>query len=118
MVCARTAFTCGAARSEVTIGYVTWFSRMSGGWPAQEVWTTTCTSEMSGSASSGIRPRLQIPARVSNSTTMKTMKRLRAQALMIADSILHPPCGCDGGRLHCDDLAIALNGDGQLPGSA
>src|SRR5947208_2137525 len=59
---------------------------MLGGSPSQLVWMITCTSEMSGSASSGIWLMDQIPARVSRTTPVKIKKRFCAQHSIIRET--------------------------------
>src|SRR5581483_3894593 len=91
IVWARTAFTCGAANSAVTMGYVTWSSMMLGGSPSQFVWTMTCTSEMSGRASSGMRLIDQMPANTSRATPVNTRKRFRAHHSIVRLITYMPP---------------------------
>src|SRR3954465_4032693 len=90
----------------------------SGGSPAQPVCTMTCTSEISGRASSGTCRNDQMPASVSISTAVNTRKRFRAQASMIRDSMLHPVFGVDTQLLGCDRLSVLLGGDRDLPSAA
>src|SRR5438093_506322 len=57
----RTALTRGVEISALTIGYVIWSSMRSGLRPIHSVETITCTSEMSGTASSGVLVMAQMP---------------------------------------------------------
>src|SRR5258705_12398644 len=79
----RTVRTRGADSSEVTMGYVTWSSMMSGLRPIHSVETMTCTSEMSGTASSGVAVIAQMPHSVSTIVPVNTRKRLPAHQSMI-----------------------------------
>src|SRR3954465_10103577 len=74
----RTVLTFGAEISALTIGYVTWSSIRSGLRPIQSVDTITWTSEMSGTASSGVAVAAHTPHAVSTSVPVKTRNRLRA----------------------------------------
>ena len=78
----------------------------------------TCTSEMSGSASSGIRCRDQIPANTKNKVPVKTRKRLRAHHSIQREIILHSSRGIHGELFARDRLPVLLCHDGDLPGSA
>src|SRR6266576_3830603 len=78
----------------------------------------TCTSEMSGSASSGMWPIDQIPASVRRSTPVKTRKRLCAHNSMIREITLHTSRGVNGELLVSDGLSVLLRADGDLPRSA
>src|SRR5579859_3635254 len=115
MVCPRTAFTRGAASSAVTIGYVTWSSMMLGGCPSQFVWMITCTSEMSGSASSGMLLMDHIPASTMATVPVKTRKRLFAHHSMIREIMSHASRGVHRQLLVHDGAAILLCGDRDLP---
>src|SRR5579875_185680 len=90
MVWARTALTFGAANIVVTIGYVTWSSMMSGGSPIHWVWMITSTSEMSGSASSGIRSSDQTPASTTLTRKEATRKRLLLHQSMVPAIMVSP----------------------------
>src|SRR6266481_9613438 len=117
MVCARTALTCGAARSCVTRGYVTWSSMRLGGCPAHGVCTMTCTSEMSGNASSGIRRKDQIPASTSSSVPVNTRKRFCAHQSIQREITLHSSRGVHAELFAGDDLPVFLRDDCDLPRS-
>src|SRR5260370_11511798 len=119
MVWARTAFTCGAESKVVTIGYVSWSSMTFGGRPGQGVCTMTCTSEMSGNASSGIRCSDQIPASNRNRTPANTRNRFRAHHSMRREIIaLHPSRCSDVHTLGQQELAALLRADCDLPCTA
>src|SRR6478672_6106037 len=79
----RTAFTFGAPSMAVTMGYVTWSSRMSG-LRSQREYTITCVSLRSGIASSGTVRIDQMPATTATATRRNTTNRLRAENSMIA----------------------------------
>ena len=64
------------------IGYVTWSSIRSGLRPIHSVETMTCTSEMSGTASTGVADIAQMPHAVTTTVAVKTRKRLRAHESM------------------------------------
>src|SRR5664280_933669 len=59
-----------------------------GGWPIHSVWMITWTSEMSGSASSGIRLSDQTPASTSASTPTNRMKRFALHQSIVLSIIL------------------------------
>src|SRR5258708_39296579 len=62
---------------------------MLGGSPSQLVWMITWTSEMSGSASSGMCPMAQMPAITNSNTPVKTRNRLRAHHSIVRLITLH-----------------------------
>src|SRR5438552_13662995 len=72
----RTALTCGVEIKADTIGYVIWSSMRSGLRPIHSVDTITCTSEISGTASSGVFVMAQMPHSVSTTMPVKTRNRL------------------------------------------
>ena len=51
----------------------------------------TCTSEMSGKASSGIRSIDQIPAKINPATPIKTINRFALHQSIILSIIRFPP---------------------------
>src|SRR5213080_3353903 len=77
----------------------------------------TCTSEISGSASKGIRRRDQIPASTSNSVPVKTRKRFFAHQSIQREITLHPSRGVHAELLAGDDLPILFRDNGDLPRS-
>src|SRR5207249_1633538 len=79
----RTALTCGVEINADTIGYVIWSSIRSGLRPIHSVETITCTSEMSGTASSGVRVIAQTPHTVTITVPVNTRNRLDAHQSMI-----------------------------------
>src|SRR5262249_48012908 len=84
----------------------------------QAVWIITCTSDMSGRASRGIRRILHKPASSRTSVPVKTRKRLRAHQ-SIQRVITHmPPSASDGELLLGDGLIRFGRQDGDLPGPA
>src|SRR5215472_2839120 len=91
---------------------------MLGGSPSQLVWTMTSTSEMSGSASSGIRPSDQIPAMTRSNVPVKTRNRLRAHHSITQLITLHPSGGVDGKLPAGDHDAVLTGCDRHLPSSA
>src|SRR5712691_6232037 len=116
MVWARTALTWGAASSAVTIGYVTWSSIISGGSPSQLVWMITCTSEMSGSASRGMRCIDQMPAMTSRNVAVKTRNRLRAHHSIIHVIKLHSSRGVKVELLAGNYAPVLADGNRDHPG--
>src|SRR5947208_2291078 len=62
-----------------------------GGRPGHEVCTMTCTSEMSGRASSGTLCSDQMPASTRTSTPMKTRKRLLAHHSITRETMTYIP---------------------------
>src|SRR5712691_9653623 len=84
----RTAFTCGVEISALTIGYVIWSSMRSGLRPIHSVETITCTSEMSGTASSGVLAMAQMPHTVRITVPVNTRNRLDAHQSMIRSIML------------------------------
>src|SRR5882724_12069886 len=78
----------------------------------------TCTSEMSGSASSGIRRRDQIPASTSSSVPVNTRKRFCAHQSIQREITLHSSRGVHAELFAGDDLAVLPCKNRGLPGSA
>src|SRR5882724_8279222 len=78
----------------------------------------TCTSEMSGSASSGIRRRDQIPASTSSSVPVNTRKRFCAQQSIQREVTLHSSRGVHAELSAGDNLAVLLRKNRDLPASA
>src|SRR5574343_1709861 len=76
----------------------------------------TCTSDRSGSASSGVRSTATMPATMMNSVASRTRKRLRPDhSMTLANSALRSSVtgvliglGCRAGRLDRDDDPLAL----------
>src|SRR5712691_10910243 len=91
---------------------------MLGGWPSHIVWTITCTSEMSGNASSGMWPRDQMPAKTRSKVPVKTRKRFRAHQSIHRAITLHSPFGIHAQGLLGHGLSALLRHDGDLPGSS
>src|SRR5213593_458750 len=83
----RTALTCGVEISALTIGYVIWSSIRSGLRPIHSVETITCTSEMSGTASSGVRVIAQMPQAVRITVPVNTRNRFEAHQSMVRSII-------------------------------
>src|SRR2546427_762599 len=79
----RTDLTCGVEMSADTMGYVIWCSIRSGLRPIHSVETITCTSEMSGTASSGGLVMAQMPDTVRTTVPVKTRNRLDAHQSII-----------------------------------
>src|ERR1700719_3414084 len=77
----------------------------------------TCTSEMSGSASSGMRCIDQMPAMTSRNVAVKTRKRLRAHHSIIHVITLHSSRGVDGELFAGNHAPVLASGDCALPGS-
>src|SRR3990172_9299905 len=116
----------GAETSEVTSGYVTWSSMRSGLRPGHSVDTMTCTSEMSGTASSGVLSIAHPPHAASARAVVNTRNRLCAHHEMMDSIMRHPP-----GTRHeapgtwslrhqselsrSDPLAVAQHGDRAVP---
>src|SRR5579863_4766881 len=94
-----------------------------GGWPIHSVWMITWTSEMSGSASSGIRLSDQMPPSTSASTPKKRIKRLALhQSIVLSITLLsshrHRAAGGHVHLLARDRMAIFRRRDRQTPGAA
>src|SRR5260370_25816573 len=89
-----------------------------GGCPAHGVCTMTCTSEMSGNASSGIRRRDQIPTSTSSSVPVNTRKRFCAHQSIQREITLHSSRGVHAELFAGDNLAVLLRKNRDLPGSA
>src|SRR5438132_2595214 len=86
----RTDLTRGVEINDVTMGYVIWSSIRSGLRPIHSVATITCTSEMSGTASSGVFVIAQMPHTVTITVPVKTRKRFDAHQ-SITRSIIAVP---------------------------
>src|SRR6266478_4721549 len=78
----------------------------------------TCTSEISGNASSGLRRSHQIPASTRSSVPVKTRNRLRAHKSIHRAITLHPTRGVDAQFLAGARLPVLLRGNGDLPCAA
>src|SRR5881394_102346 len=78
----------------------------------------TCTSEISGSASSGIRRSDQIPASTRSSVPVKTRKRFFAHQSIHRAITLHSSRGVQAQLLAGDGLPVLLRDDGDLPRAA
>src|SRR6267378_3131580 len=78
----------------------------------------TCTSEISGSASSGIRRSDQIPASTRSSVPVKTRKRFFAHQSIQRAITLHSSRGVDAQLFAGDGLPVLLCDNGDLPGAA
>src|SRR6266704_6131285 len=79
----RTALTFGVEMSAETIGYVIGSSMRSGLRPIHSVETITCTSEISGTASSGVFVMAQMPHTVTIAVPVNTRNRLDAHQSMV-----------------------------------
>src|SRR5579859_760125 len=91
---------------------------MLGGSPAHGVWMITSTSEISGSASSGIWRNAQMPASTSSSVPVKTRKRLREHQSIHREITSHTS-RCVHTQLFASyDLSVLLGQYRHLPGSA
>src|SRR5947199_6274479 len=77
----------------------------------------TCTSEISGNASSGMRRSDQIPASTRSSVPVKTRKRFFAHQSIQRVIMLHSSRGVDAQLLAGDGLAVLFRDDGDLPRS-
>src|SRR5229473_4456411 len=75
----------------------------------------TCTSEISGSASSGMRRSDQIPASTRSSVPVKTRKRFFAHQSIQRAITLHSSRGVDAQLLAGDGLPVLFRDDGDLP---
>src|SRR6266446_4931996 len=75
----------------------------------------TCTSEISGSASSGMRRIDQIPASTRSNVPVKTRKRFFAHQSIQRAITLHSSRGVDAQLLAGDGLAVLFRDDGDLP---
>src|SRR5206468_10890744 len=78
----------------------------------------TCTSEISGNASSGMRRSDQIPASTRSNVPVKTRKRFFAHQSIHRATTLHSSRGVDAQLLADDGLPIFFSGDRDLPRSA
>src|SRR5207244_1368752 len=86
----RTDLTRGVEINDVTMGYVIWSSIRSGLRPIHSVATITWTSEISGTASSGVFVIAQMPHTVTMTVPLKTRKRFDAHQ-SITRSIIAVP---------------------------
>src|SRR5438552_17230131 len=78
----------------------------------------TCTSEISGNASRGMRRRDAIPASTSSSVPVKTRKRFFAHQSIQRAITLHSSRGVEA-ELFCDHaLPVLFRDDGDLPSAA
>src|SRR5437016_10697215 len=84
----RTALTCGVEIKADTIGYVIWSSMRSGLRPIHSVETITWTSEMSGTASSGVLVMAHMPHSVRITVPVNTRNRLEAHQSMVFSIII------------------------------
>src|SRR5437867_10873747 len=78
----------------------------------------TCTSEISGSASSGMRRSDQIPASTRSNVPVKMRKRFFAHQSIHRAITLHPSRGVHAQLLAGNGLPILLGDDRDLPRSA
>src|SRR5882724_6691437 len=78
----------------------------------------TCTSEISGNASSGIRRSDQIPASTRSSVPVKTRKRFFAHQSIHRAITLHSSRGVQAHLFAGDGLPVFLRDDGDLPRAA
>src|SRR5216683_246220 len=78
----------------------------------------TCTSEISGNASSGMRRSDQIPASTRSSVPVKTRKRFFAHQSIHRAITLHSSRGVDTQLLTGDGLPVLFRHDGDLPRTA
>src|ERR1700692_2450772 len=98
----RTAMTLGVEINAMTIGYVILYSMRSGLRPIHSVDTITCTSEISGTASSGVRVIAQMPHTVRMTVPVNTRNRLAAHQSMIRSIMtLAPSLDACQGLLRC-----------------
>src|SRR5689334_24449803 len=89
-----------------------------GGCPAHGECTMTCTSEISGNASSGIRRKDQIPGSTSSSVPVNTRKRFCAHQSIQREITLHSSRGVHAELFAGDNLAVLLRKNRDLPRSA
>src|SRR5260370_20943978 len=75
----------------------------------------TCTSEMSGRASRGIRFMDQMPAITSRKVPVNTRNRLRAHHSMIQLITLHPSCSVHRELLGHDYSSVLASDNRDLP---
>src|SRR5919201_6363093 len=87
----RTDLTRGVEMREVTMGYVIWSSIRSGLRPIHSVETITWTSEMSGTASSGVLVIAQMPQTDRTTVPVNTRNRLAAHQSMIRSIMTFAP---------------------------
>src|SRR5262249_48346774 len=78
----------------------------------------TCTSEMSGNASKGIRRSDQIPASTRRSVPVKTRKRFRAHQSIQRAITLHASRCVQTELFAGYGLTVLFRNDCHLPGSA
>src|ERR1700741_1747758 len=101
-----------------SIGVVTERSTASGARPGAWVVTSTCSGEMSGSASNGRRCMLMRPAATSAAMSMSTSMRLpRAASTILLITEISPLALVRNGGLHPSRLQpIAALADDRCPG--
>src|SRR5260370_19594712 len=75
----------------------------------------TCTSEISGRASGGMRRSDQIPASTRSNVPVKTRKRFFAHQSIHRAITLHSSRGVDAQLLAANGLPILFSGDRDLP---
>src|SRR5882762_996981 len=78
----------------------------------------TCTSEISGSASSGMRRNDQIPASTRSNVPVKTRKRFFAHQSIHRAITLHSSRGVQAHLFAGESLAVLFRDDGNLPSAA
>src|SRR2546425_6634746 len=78
----------------------------------------TCTSEISGSASRGMRFMDQMPAITSKKVPVNTRNRLCAHHSMIHLIKLHSSCSVHRELLACNHSPVLANNYGNLPSTA
>src|SRR5689334_11238357 len=78
----------------------------------------TCTSDMSGRASSGMLLSDQMPASTTATVPEKTRNRLLAHHSMIREIMSHASCGIHRQLLADNGAAILLARHGDLPRAA
>src|SRR6266851_4434617 len=84
--------------------------------PIHSVETITCTSEMSGTASSGVRVIAQIPHAVRTMVPTNTRNRFAAHQSRSLFSTWTSRLSCDERRLErAEPLAVARDRDGRFP---
>src|SRR3981081_415649 len=92
--------------------------------PIHSVDTITCTSEISGTASSGVRVIAQMPQTVTITVAVNTRNRLAAHQSMIRSIMVRPSSeaspfahlACDDGQLlACETLPPSYNGHCGIP---
>src|SRR5437899_12504700 len=78
----------------------------------------TCTSEISGNASSGMRRSDQMPASTRSKVPVKTRNRFRAHQSIDRAITLHSSRGVEAQLLAGDGLGILLRHHSDLPSAA